>query len=220
MARRTFLHIGLGFIAGVVVTLAVVVASVVGFPGGAPSVDASTIWFDTVKRGDFVRQVRGAGTLEHTEDGELAAFLRIPESQSFDLAVGQAATIDLRARDVEGRVAGLGDVFESGTLRVLIEFTEELPEAARPGLSIDGTVEIETIPDVLYVGKPAYSRANSTVGLFKIVRNGRDEAVRVSVQFGPSSVNLIVVESGLEEGDEVLLSDMSRWDAVDQIRLR
>ena len=186
-----------------------------------PTVDRSTLWMDTVKHGDMVREVRGAGRLNRTEAGEWGAVLRIPETQTFDLEIGQPVRIDLRVAVVGGRVAELSDIISQGTLDVLVELTGELPENTRPGLSVDGTIEIETLTDVLYVGKPAYSRAGATAALFKVLSNGenRAEAVRVPVQFGPSSVNLIVVQDGLEEGDEIILSDMSRYDVVDRVRL-
>ncbi len=96
---------------------------------------------------------------------------------------------------------------------------DKLPPGARPQLSVDGTVEIQRLSNVLYVGKPAYGQSNSQVGLFKVVEDGQ-YAVRVIVQLGLGSVNLIEVIQGLDEGDEVILSDMSRWDSVDRVRLR
>ena len=95
----------------------------------------------------------------------------------------------------------------------------KLPPGARPQLSIDGTVEITRLPDVLYTGKPAYGQSNQQVGLFKVVEDG-EYAVRTNVQLGLGSVNLIEIIQGLNEGDEVILSDMSRWDSVDRVRLR
>jgi multidrug efflux pump subunit AcrA (membrane-fusion protein) len=110
--------------------------------------------------------------------------------------------------------------FRQGTLRVTVDITEELPEGVRTGLSVDGQIEVQTVPDVLYVGRPAYAKSNSEAALFKIVENGEREAVRVPVQFGLGSVNMIVVDEGLEEGDTIILSDMSRWDAADRVRLQ
>ena len=113
-------------------------------------------------------------------------------------------------------------VIREGTLTVTLEFTDELPRNTRPGLSIDGTIDIRSIGEALYVGKPAYGRSNSTIGLFKIVENadGTREAIRVVVRLDIASVNLITIDSGLEEGDQIILSDMSRWDSVDRVRLR
>jgi len=102
---------------------------------------------------------------------------------------------------------------------VTIELLGDLPEGSRPGLSIDAKIDVKTIEDVLYVGKPAFGQAGAEVGLFKIVEDGA-AAVRVHVALGASSVNLIEVVSGLEEGDEIILSDMARYDAVDRVLLR
>jgi len=198
----------------------IVVAGACSATPDAPSVDTASLWMDEVKRGDFVQTVRGAGALEATESGGWKALVRVPETQSFDIEVGQAAVIDFRQGDVKGVVSALDLEFRQGTLTVEVEITEELPDGVRPGLSIDGRIEIQTVPGALFVGRPAYGKAKSHVMLFKIVENGEREAVRVPVQFGIASVNMIVVEDGLEEGDEIILSDMSRWDAVDRVRLQ
>jgi len=94
-----------------------------------------------------------------------------------------------------------------------------LPPGARPDLSVEGTVEIERLADILYVGRPVHGEANSTVGLFKVVDDGK-EAVRVQVQLGRSSVNTVEIVKGLEVGDKVILSDMSAWDAYDRVQLK
>jgi len=185
----------------------------------APAVDRATLWMDTVKHGDLTIQARGPGNLDETETGSMIATVRIPESQSFDLAVGQRASVDTRNGIVEGRVAGIADRIEQGTAAVTIELRGELPEGSRPGLSIDVTIDVKTIEDVLYVGKPAFGEADTEVGLFKIV-DGGEAAVRVRVQFGASAINLIEVVSGLTEGDEIILSDMARWDVAERILLR
>lgn len=195
-----------------------VVAGACSFLGGAPSVEDSTLWVDTVQRGDFVQERRGPGRLVLDESGELTAWLRIPENHSFGLEIGQTAVVDVRVAEVDARVAGLADRIEQGTLRVDLELTGELPEDARPGLSVDGRIEVRTVPDVLHVGKPAYARENRELALFKVV--GDRQAVRVPVQVGIASVDRIVVESGLEEGDEVILSDMSRYATVERVHLR
>lgn len=151
---------------------------------------------------------------------KLKAELRIPEVQARDVQVGQRATVDLRTAKIPGRVVRVDPATTQGSVIVDVELlVEELPEGARPNMNVDGTIEITRLPDVLYVGKPAYGQANSTVGLFKVTGDG-EHAVRVNVELGLSSVNLIEVERGLEEGDEVILSDMSRWDSVDRVRLR
>ena len=187
-----------------------------------PTIEAATLWMDTVQLGEFTQSVRGAGSIIETDDGALLAQLRIPETQSWELEVGQPATIDLKVAEVAGRVSNLDRVIEQGTLTVTVEFTEDLPRNTRPGLSIDGIIDIRSIGEALYVGKPAYGQSNSEIGLFKIVENpdGTREAIRVVVRLAIGSVNLITIESGLEEGDEIILSDMSRWDSVDRVRLR
>jgi HlyD family secretion protein len=151
---------------------------------------------------------------------QLKAELRIPETQAKDIAIGQPAVVDIRTTTIPGKVTRIDPSASQGTVTVDVELlVDELPPGARPQLSVDGTVEITRLPDVLYVGKPAYGQSNSQVGLFKVVEDG-EYAVRTTVQLGLGSVNLIEVIQGLEEGDEVILSDMSRWDSVDRVRLR
>jgi HlyD family secretion protein len=108
---------------------------------------------------------------------------------------------------------------QNGTVTVDIQFLEPLPLGARPDLSVDGTVELENLSNVLYVGRPVHGQSDSTIGLFKLVDDG-SEAVRVNVQLGKSSVNTVEILKGLNVGDKVILSDMSTMDAYDRIRLR
>jgi hypothetical protein len=107
----------------------------------------------------------------------------------------------------------------NGTVTVDVALDDPLPRGARPDLSVDGTIEIERLDNVLNVGRPAYGQANSTVGLFRVMPGG-SEAERVKVELGRSSVNTIEIVRGLAKGDVVILSDMSRWDAVDRVRLK
>lgn len=148
----------------------------------------------------------------------LKAELRIPETQAKDLVVGQPAEIDTRNGVVEGRVTRIDPAVQEGTVTVDVALTGELPRGARPDLSVDGTIEIERLPDVLYVGRPAYGQPESTIQLFKLVDEG-EGALRVPVTLGKSSVNTIEIVQGLEEGDRVILSDVSRWDGHDRLRL-
>lgn len=151
---------------------------------------------------------------------QLKAELRIPETQAKDIAIGQPAIVDIRTTTIPGKVTRIDPSASQGTVTVDVELlVDELPPGARPQLSVDGTVEITRLPDVLFVGKPAYGQSNSQVGLFKVVEDG-EYAVRTTVELGLGSVNLIEVIQGLQEGDEVILSDMSRWDSVDRVRLR
>jgi multidrug efflux pump subunit AcrA (membrane-fusion protein) len=153
------------------------------------------------------------------QPGRLKAELRIPETQARDVAVGQVALIDTRNDTIPGRVARIDPAVQSGTVTVDVRLEGPLPKEARPDLSVDGTVEIERLTDVLYVGRPAYGQANSMADLFKVV-DGGGAAVRVTVRLGRSSVNTIEIVDGLAVGDEVILSDMSTYSAVDRVRLR
>lgn len=149
---------------------------------------------------------------------DLKAELRIAETQAKDIEIGLPAVIDTRNGVVRGRVARIDPAVREGTVTVDVEMTEALPPGARPDLSVDGTIQIEKLEDVLYVRRPTYGQADSQVELFKLVEEG-DLAVRVPVQLGRASVDTIEVVGGLEQGDEVILSDTSQFDEVDRIRL-
>lgn len=154
------------------------------------------------------------------QPGRLKAVLRIPEVQAKDVAVGQPATIDIRSGTIPGYVTRIDPAAQGGSVTVDVALdVAELPRGARPDQSVDGTIEVARLEEVLHMPRPNIGQANSSVGLFKLVGNG-DEAVRVTVQFGQTSVNEVEVRSGLEEGDEVILSDMSNWDAYDRVRLK
>lgn len=148
----------------------------------------------------------------------LKAELRIPETQAKDLVIGQKADIDTRNGIVGGHVTRIDPAVQAGSVTVDVAFDGPLPKGARPDLSVDGTIEIERLENVLYVGRPAYGQAGSTIQLFKLIDDG-DAAVRVPVQLGRSSVNTIEIVQGLKEGDKVILSDTSRWDGQDRLRL-
>jgi HlyD family secretion protein len=150
---------------------------------------------------------------------KLKAEIKIAETQAKDVAIGQKATIDTRNGVVNGRVSRIDPSVQNGTVTVDVAITDPLPQGARPDLSVDGTVELENLKDVLYVGRPVHGQADSTIGLFKIIDDG-SEAVRVNVKLGRSSVNTIEVRDGLKVGDKVILSDMSAWDNFDRIRLK
>jgi HlyD family secretion protein len=154
--------------------------------------------------------------------GRLKAELRIPETQAKDLEVGLKAVIDTRNGEVEGRVARVDPAAQNGTVLVDVSFTGPLPKGARPDLSVDGTIELERLEDVLYVGRPAFGQEHSTVSLFKLTGppEAPDGAERVQVKFGRSSVNTIEILEGLKQGDRVILSDMSAWDGRDRLRIR
>lgn len=154
------------------------------------------------------------------QPGRLRADLRIPETQVQDVVVGQFAFIDTRTDTIPGRVRHIDPAAENGTVRVEVTLeVDQLPPSARPDLSVDGTVEIERLADVLHMGRPAFGSARQSIGIFRLVE-GTNEATRVTVQLGVSSVNEVEVMTGLAVGDSVILSDMSRWDAFDRVRLR
>ncbi|HET8924892.1 MAG TPA: HlyD family efflux transporter periplasmic adaptor subunit [Candidatus Acidoferrum sp.] len=150
---------------------------------------------------------------------KLKAEIKIAETQAKDVAIGQKAAIDTRNGIVSGHVSRIDPSVVNGTVTVDVAITDPLPLGARPDLSVDGTVELENLKDVLFVGRPVHGQADSTIGIFKLVDDG-NEAVRVNVKLGRSSVNTIEVVQGLKVGDKVILSDMSAWDNFDRIRLR
>jgi HlyD family secretion protein len=149
----------------------------------------------------------------------LKAEIRIAETQAKDLQLGQRASIDTRNGLVEGRVMRIDPSVQNGTRTVDVALEGPLPNGAVPDLSVDGTIELERLPDVLYMGRPAFGQERSTVGIFK-VDPVSGVATRVPVTLGRSSVNTIEVVSGLEEGDRVILSDMSAWDSVERVQLK
>jgi HlyD family secretion protein len=149
----------------------------------------------------------------------LKAVLRVPQVQARDVVLGQNVVVDTRSDTIPGRVTRIDPAVEGGTVAVDAALAVALPQGARPDLAVDGTIEIERLPDVLYVGRPAYGQAESTVGLFKLVEGG-SYAERVRVRLGRGSVNSIQVVEGLVPGDVVILSDMSRWDQYDRVRIR
>src|SRR5690606_8243767 len=153
------------------------------------------------------------------QPGRLKAELRIPEVQAKDVAIGQLARIDTRNGIVEGRVVRIDPASQNGSVGVDVALDGELPPGARPDLSVDGTIEIERLPDVLFVGRPAFGNPESSVGMFKVTPDFR-YADRVTVQLGRNSVNTIEVRGGLQEGDVVILSDMSQWDSHPRVRIQ
>jgi HlyD family secretion protein len=149
----------------------------------------------------------------------LKAEIKIAETQAKDIQLGQKAEVDTRVGIVQGRVVRIDPSVQNGTRTVDVTLSGELPKGAVPDLSVDGTIELERLNDVLFMGRPAFGQDQSTVGLFKISEDGVN-AERVQVKLGRSSVNTIEVLSGLKVGDQVILSDMSAYDAYDRIRLK
>jgi HlyD family secretion protein len=149
---------------------------------------------------------------------KLKAQVKIAETQAKDIQIDQKAVIDTRNGTANGHVTRVDPAVEQGTVTVEVVFNEPLPKGARPDLSVDGTIELEHLDDVVYVGRPAFGQENNTVGMFKLV-NGGSEGVRTPVKLGKSSVNTIEILSGLQPGDQVILSDTSAWDGHERIRL-
>jgi HlyD family secretion protein len=161
----------------------------------------------------------GTNLVRVADPTRLKAELRIAETQAKDLTIGQIASVDTRNGIIAGRVVRIDPAATNGTVTVDVALEGELPRGARPDLSVDGTIELERLDNVLYVGRPAFGQEQSTVGLFRLDK-ATGEASRSQVQLGRSSVNTIEILGGLAEGDEVVLSDMSAWDQFDRIRLR
>jgi HlyD family secretion protein len=149
----------------------------------------------------------------------LKAEIKIAETQAKDIQIGQKAEVDTRNGVVQGRVVRIDPSVQNGTRTVDVTLIGELPRGAVPDLSVDGTIELERLNDVLFMGRPAFGQEQSVVGLFKILEDGVN-AERVQVKLGRSSVNTMEVLSGLKVGDQVILSDMSAYDAYDRIRLK
>jgi HlyD family secretion protein len=147
----------------------------------------------------------------------LKAELRIAETQTPDIKIGQPAEVDTRNGVVKGRVSRIDPAAQNGTVGVDITLEGALPAGARPDLSVDGTIRLELLENVIHVGRPAFGQENSTVGLFKVLPDG--EAIRTTVKLGRSSVNTIEIVEGLQPGDQVVLSDMSSYDEYQRVRL-
>ena len=149
----------------------------------------------------------------------LKAVLRIPETQAKDVAIGQKAMIDTRNGFAPGHVVRIDPSSILGTVTVDVALDGTPPAGARPDLSVDGVIEIARLKNVLYTGRPAYGQSDGTIGIFKLIEGGR-YAQRVSVRLGRMSVSSVEIKDGLAAGDMVILSDMSRWDEVDRVRIK
>lgn len=152
------------------------------------------------------------------QPNHLMAELKIPETQARDVQIGEHASIDTHNGIIDGEVSRVDPAVQNGTVTVDVKLTGDLPKGARPDLSVDGTIDLEKLENVLYVGRPAFGQENSTISMFRLDPSG-NAASRVQVKTGKASVNQIEIESGLKEGDTVILSDMSRWDNTDRVRL-
>lgn len=163
------------------------------------------------------RVVAGTNLARVADPAKLKAQIKIAETQAKDIQINQPASIDTRNGVVAGHVTRVDPAVEQGTVTVDIALDGALPKGARPDLSVDGTIELERLDNVLYVGRPAFAQDGATVGVFKLTASG--EALRSPVHFGRSSVNTIEILSGLNAGEQVILSDTSAYDSHDRIRL-
>jgi len=168
-----------------------------------------------------VGQRVAAGTIldKVVQPEKLKAELKIPETQAKDVQIGQKVQVDTRNGIIPGTVSRIDPAVREGTVTVDVKLLGALPAGARPDLSVDGTIELEHLDDVVYVGRPAAGQPSGTIGLFRLGPDGK-EATRVSVKLGRASVSTIEILEGLRPGDQVVLSDMSQWDSYDRIRLK
>ena len=164
------------------------------------------------------RVAPGTNLARVAEPGRLKAEVRIAETQARDIQIGQAASIDTRNGIIPGKVSRIDPAVQNGTVTVDVALEGALPKGARPDLTVDGTIELERLEDILYVGRPAFGGEQSTVGMFRLEPGGGG-AKRVQIKLGRSSVNTVEILEGLKEGDRVILSDMSAWDDFDRVRL-
>jgi HlyD family secretion protein len=160
----------------------------------------------------------GSNLARVTNPGRLKAELSISETSVKDIQIGQSVSVDTRNGVVAGVVSRIDPAVRSGAVTVDVRFTEELPTGSRPDLSVDGTIVLEKLEEVVYVGLPVQGQSNSQISLFKLSADGKT-AERVKVRLGNTSVNTVEIQEGLKPGDQVILSDMSAHDGVDSIRL-
>ncbi len=165
------------------------------------------------------RVVAGTTLARVVQPEKLKAQLKIAETQARDVQIGERASIDTRNGVVEGHVSRIDPSVQGGTVTVDVALEGLLPKGARPDLSVDGTIELEHLADVVFVGRPAFGSEQGAITLFRL-QPGSDEALRVKVRLGKSSVNTVQVLEGVQPGDKVVLSDMSAWDAFDRVRLK
>ena len=165
------------------------------------------------------RVVPGTTLAKVVQPNRLKAQLKIAETQAKDIVIGQPASIDTRNGVVPGKVSRVDPAVQNGTVTVDVVLAGALPKGARPDLSVDGTIELDRLADVVYVGRPAFGQEQNQISLFRVNGEGGD-AQRVKVRLGKSSVNTVQVLEGLKPGDRVILSDMSAWDAYDRVRLK
>lgn len=165
------------------------------------------------------RVTPGTSLAKVVQPDRLKAQLKIAETQAKDVQIGESASIDTRNGMVAGHVSRVDPSVQAGTVTVDVALDGALPKGARPDLSVDGTIELDRLSDVTFVGRPAFGQEEGQITLFRLSETG-DEAARVKVRLGKSSVNTVQILQGLKPGDKVILSDMSAWDAYDRVRLK
>lgn len=170
----------------------------------------------TLELGQWINS--GTELARVAQPGRFKAVLRVPESQAKDVSVGQKVDVDLHPAIVKGRVMRVDPTSQNATVEVEVALEGEMPAGARSDLSVDGTIEIDRIPNTMFVQRPGNSQPDQTVGLFKLEPDGKT-AVRTNVKFGKASVNLIEVLAGLNVGDKILISDMGQYDTVNRVRI-
>src|SRR5262249_26438021 len=165
------------------------------------------------------RVTAGTTLAKVVQPDKLKAQLKIAETQARDVQIGQSATIDTHNGIARGRVSRIDPASQNGTVTVDVALEGSLPKGARPDLSVDGTIELENLADVVSVGRPSFGQEDGQVSIFRLDAVG-DEAVRVKVQLGKTSVNMVQIVAGLQPGDRVILSDMSAWDGYSRVKLK
>jgi BlaR1 peptidase M56 len=194
-------------------------AGVNGQSADLPSVDKDTIWVDTVERGSMVLLVRGSGTIVREDNsGKLAARVTIPASMTGEIHPGQNATVNTHKGLVKGHVIRVNGSPTDDTRSADVGLDGALPEGTGMNLTVDATVEIGKLDDVLWVHRPVHSAVNTSKPLFRIAGDGKS-AERVNVKFGRASAQTIEILDGLKAGDKVVLSDMSDWERFERVRL-
>lgn len=199
-------------------TATILIAALTALPvlSQEPVVSKTTIWSDTVKQGEMLREVRGLGEITSRQ----SVALRIAETQVKEIQAGQEVRIDTRQKPLlAGNVTQIGSSASNGVVTVDVHLNAPPPQGLEPGSQVDGTILIGRLPLVTYVGRPVFGADNSQVTIFKIEPDGT-HATRVKVRFGRSSVNTIEVVEGLQPGDHVIVSDMSAYDGQPRIRLQ
>ena len=171
----------------------------------------------TLQLGQWVPE--GTTLAKVVQPGDLKAVLRIPESQAKDVAIGQGATIDTRNGLVKGRVTRKDPSAQGGSVTIDVSLDGPLPQGAVPDLSVDGTIVIDRLENVLYTGRPAFTAGSGSVSVFRLAKDG-ETATRVPVELGKSSVNVIEIVRGLEVGERIIVSDMSQYANAEKVRIR